>query len=382
MTAPARPAAGTVVVRPVQGRAELETFIRLPFRLYADDPAWVPPLDADVRGALDPKHPFHLHADVQPFLAWRDGRAVGRIVAIHNRTYVEFHEQPVGAFGLFECEEDEEAARELLATVEEWLRERGLTSCQGPFNFSTNDELWSPGILLEGFERPPIIMMAHGRPYYARLVEAAGYAKVKDLLAIWVDIETAGMDRLGKSVERIRKRSGITLRPIEMRHLNAEIERILGVYNSAWERNWGFVPMSPAEIDHMAKALKPVVNPELCLLAEKDGETIGFALGLLDYNQVLRHLGGKLFPIGFLKFLWYRRRISSTRVLTLGIRPGFRNRGIEAVMYYELFLAGDRAGAGRGECSWILEDNLEMLHGLERLGGTADKRYRVYGKDL
>ena len=343
MTAPARPArAGTVDVRPVEGRADLDAFVRLPFRLYAQDPAWVPPLDSDVRHALDAKHPFHRHAEVRPFLAWRDGRAVGRIVAIHNRTYVEFHERSVGFFGLFECEEDPDAAAALLATVEDWLRERGLAACEGPFNLSTNDELWSPGILIEGFERPPVIMMGHALPYYGRLVEAAGYAKVKDLLALWTDIETAGMDRLGRSV----------------------------------------VPMAPAEIAHMAKALKPVVNPELCLLLEKDGETVGFALGLPDYNQVLRHLGGKLFPLGFLKFLWYRRRITTTRILTLGLRPGYRNRGLDAVLIHELFLAGDRAGAGRGECSWVLEDNLDMLHGMERIGGVADKRYRVYGKPL
>lgn len=374
--------AGAVEVVPVTGRAELREFIRLPFRIYADDPHWVPPLDADVAAALSPSHPFHRHADVQCFLARRGGRVAGRIAAIHNRTYVEFHEEQVGFFGLFECDDDSAAAHALLAAAEEWLRARGLTACRGPFNLSTNDELWSPGILIDGFDAPPVVMMGHGRPYYARLVEAAGYEKSRDLLAYWVDIETAGMERLTRALDRIRRRTDVTLRPIEMKRLAVEVDLIQSIYNSAWERNWGFVPMSREEIDHMAKALKPVVNPELCLIVEKDGEAIGFALGLPDYNQVLRHLGGKLLPFGWLKFLWYRRRITVTRVLTLGLRPEYRGRGIDALMIHELFLAGDRAGAGRGECSWILEDNLEMRNGLERMNAEAYKTYRVYGKAL
>ncbi len=209
-------------------------------------------------------------------------------------------------------------------------------------------------------------------------MEAAGYAKCKDLLAYWGDIRTAEIGRMRRVAGRILERTGAVMRSIDMKHLAEEVDRILGVYNSAWERNWGFVPMSPREIEHMAKALKPVVNPELCLIMEKDGEPVGFALGLPDYNHVLRHLGGRLFPLGFLKFLWYRRGIENTRALTLGLKPEWRNRGLDVVMILELFEAGERAGAGKGECSWILEDNIEMRNGLERLGATAYKTYRVY----
>lgn len=375
-------AAGAVAVRPISGRTDLRRFIRLPFRIHAGDPNWVPPLDADVRSVLAPSHPFHAHAEVDCFLAWRDGRVVGRIAAIDNRAHREFHGEQVGFFGLFECEDDDEAAAALLGAVEDWLRVRGLRACRGPFNLSTNDELWSPGVLIDGFDSPPLVMMGHGAPYYGPLVEAAGYDKCKDLLAYWADHRTAAVDRIARLSGRIRERTGVVMRSLDMKNLAAEIDRILAVYNSAWERNWGFVPMSRAEIDHMAKALKPVVNPELCLVIEKDGEAVGFALGLPDYNQVLRHMNGRLFPFGFLKFLRYRRHIDLTRVLTLGLKPEWRNRGLDVLMILELFEAGSRAGAGRGECSWILEDNVEMRNGLERLGARAYKTYRVYEKPL
>jgi hypothetical protein len=364
------------------GRAELREFIRLPHRIYANDPAWVPPLDSDLRDALAQSHPFHRHAEVACFIAWRAGRPVGRIAAIHNRTYVDFHGEQTGFFGLFECEDDQEIARSLFATVEAWLKERGLNTIRGPFNFSTNDELWSPGILIDGFERAPVVMMAHARPYYQQLVESAGYLKSKDLLAYWVDAQKAGLERLTKAVERIRERAGVTVRPIDMKRLDAEVALIQEVYNSAWERNWGFVPMSADEIDHMAKSLKPVINPDYCLLIEKDGQAVGFGVALPNYNEVLRHLGGRLFPIGFLKFLYYRRSIGSARVLTLGLKPGFRNRGLDAMVILDLFRAGVRAGQPHGECSWILEDNWDMRRGLERIGGIADKTYRVYEKSL
>jgi hypothetical protein len=366
----------------VSGGADLKRFIRLPYGIYAGDPAWVPPLDSDVSGALDPAHPFHRHAEVACFIAWRDGRPVGRIAAIHNRTHVDFHGENAGFFGLFESADDPAAARSLLESAEAWVKQRGLSIIRGPFNFSTNDELWSPGILIDGFQRAPMLMMAHARPYYQQLVEAAGYVKSKDLLAYWVDAETAGLDRLSKAVDRIRQRAGVTLRPIDMKRLDAEVALIQQVYNSAWERNWGFVPMSSAEIDHMARSLKPVVRPDYCLLIEKDGEVIGFGVALPNYNEVLRHLNGRLFPIGFLKFLFYRRRIGSARVITLGLKPGFRNRGLDAMVILELFRAGVRAGQSRGECSWILEDNWDMRRGLERIGGVADKTYRVYEKSL
>jgi GNAT superfamily N-acetyltransferase len=368
-------------VRPVVGRADLGAFIRLPHRLHAADPLWVPPLDRDVRGVLDPGHPFHAHADVQCFLARRAGTVVGRIVAVVNRAYCEFHGERTGTFGLFEAEDDPAVATALLAAAESWLRGRGMTKVMGPFNLSTNDELWSPGFLVDGFHRPPVVMMGHSPPYYATLVETAGYTKAKDLIAYWIADGTPPA-RLVQGVEKLARRQGIVIRPLDMRNLNADVDRIQAVYNSAWGRNWGFVPMSEAEIRHLARQLKPVVKPELCAIAEVEGEPVGFALALPDYNQVLRRMGGRLFPTGLLRMLWYRRSIDAARVLTLGVRPGYRHKGLDALLILHLYREGVAAGYPRGECSWILEDNWDMRRGLERIGAVADKTYRVYERPL
>jgi GNAT superfamily N-acetyltransferase len=371
-----------VEVRPVAGRGELEIFVRLPWKIYAQDPHWVPPLMSDVRNALNPRrHPFHAHADVATFLAWRGTEAVGRIATIVNRTSNEFHQDGTGHFGLFESIDDAGVATALLRTAEEWLAARGMTRVEGPMNLSTNEEICSPGVLVEGFHRPPVIMMAHSPPYYPALIEQAGYEKTKDLIAYWLEGREPP-PRLRRAYDRILAAGGITLRSLDMRRLDSEIDRIQEVYNSAWERNWGFVPMSGAEIDHMAKQLKPVVNPRLCALAEVDGEVVGFALGLPDYNVALRHVDGRLFPVGIFKLLWHRRRIDSARIITLGLKPGYRHRGLDALMITHIYIEGNKAGIWRGECSWILEDNWDMRRGLERIGAVPDKTYRLYGRTL
>jgi GNAT superfamily N-acetyltransferase len=369
-------------VRPVAGRADLDRFLRLPWRIYERDPNWVPPLLADVRAALDPRrHPFHQHADVATFLAWQDGTPVGRIAAIVNRGHNEFHHDRLGFFGLFECVDEERVASALLRTAEEWLRARGMDSVQGPMNLSTNEEVCSPGVLVDGFHRPPVILMGHAPPYYARLVERAGYEKAKDLIAYWLE-GRAPPRRIKQAYDRLLRGGSIRLRSLDMKDFDAEIARIQTVYNSAWERNWGFVPMTSAEIEHLAKELKPVLNPRLCPIAEVGGEVVGFALGLPDYNVALRHVNGRLFPFGILQLLWYRRRIDALRTLTLGLKPGFRNRGLDAAMITHIYIEGNSIGIWRSECSWILEDNWDMRRGLERIGAVADKTYRLYGKTL
>jgi hypothetical protein len=253
---------------------------------------------------------------------------------------------------------------------------------RGPFNLSTNDELWSPGVLIDGSHRPPVVLMGHTPPWYADLIAGAGYEKSKDLLAYWIADNVQPTERLARSIDRIQERSGIRIRSLDMKRLDAEVAVIQEIYNSAWERNWGFVPMREAEIAHLAKQLKPVVNPELCVIAEAGDEPVGFGLALPDFNQALRHMNGRLFPLGLFKLLWYRRRIDAARVLTLGIRQGYRNRGLDAMINLHLFRRGAVAGFPRGECSWILEDNWDMRRGLERLGAVADKTYRVFEKRL
>ncbi len=373
---------GATLVTPARDRASRERFIRFPWKIYADDPAWVPPLLADARKLLDPAHPFHQHADSEFYLALRDGEVVGRIAAVVNHVYNDFHETKTGFVGLFESIDDDGVAGSLLETAADWLAEQGMTEAIGPFNLSTNDELYSPGILLDGFDRPPVLLMAHNPPYYRRLFEAAGWEKARDLLAYWLDGEeppprlVRGVERLTGSIE------GLEIRQLELKRLDREVELIKEVYNSAWQRNWGFAPLTDAEIQHLAKDLKPIVDPRFALIAEVKGEPVGFALALPDFNQALRHVNGRLFPFGIFKLLWYRRRIDRLRVFTLGLKPEYQRRGIDALFYLRIYENGFAAGIHRAEASWILEDNWGMRRGLERMGAYVYKTYRVFGRPL
>ncbi len=372
----------TVQVAPVQDRSGLDSFVRLPWRIYAGDPAWVPPLESDFRKLLRADHPFHQHAEVETFLAARDGEPVGRIAAVVNHQYNDFHETRTGFIGLFESVDDPEVAQALLDTAAGWLRQRDMERAMGPFNLSTNDEVYSPGILLDNYARPPSLMMAHNPPYYPRLFEEAGWEKERDLLSYWLE-DNRVPERLVRKMERIASAvDGLVVRELEMKRLGQEVERIKEVYNSAWQRNWGFSPLTDAEIARLARDLKPIVDPRFALLAEVHGEPVGFALALPDYNHALRHMNGRLFPFGFLKLLWHRRRISNLRVFTLGLKPEYLRRGIDALFYLRIYQNGLPAGYRSAEASWILEENWDMRRALERLGARADKTYRVFGKDL
>jgi GNAT superfamily N-acetyltransferase len=352
-------------------------FVDLPFHLYRNDPCWVPPLKSDVRLLFDrAKNPFFQHAEVEPFLAWRDGRVVGRITAIDNRAHNEFHEDKVGFFGFFECEDDPEAAQALFDRAEQWVAARGKDRLRGPMNFSTNDDC---GSLVDGFDTPPAIMMPHNPPYHARLYEGARFVKEKDLLAYWLGHDNPP-ERIVRGAELIRKRKSIVTRSMDMKKFDSEVDLIRLIYNSAWEKNWGFIPMTQAEIEHMAKQLKPVVDPEMVVFAEVRGEPIGFVLGLPDFNVALKHMGGSLFPFGIFAMLYWQRKIHHCRVLTLGVKPGYRASGVDTLLYYEMFLRGHKQGYPGGEFSWVLEDNLAMRKPLESMGATAYKTYRVYDR--
>lgn len=376
------PAASRVEVRPVRGRGELKRFIRFPWRIYAGDPQWVPPLLADMRTVLDRrKHPYHQHADSEYFLAWREGEVVGRIAATVNHRYNEFHDEKTGFFGFFESVRDEAVAAALLQAAEEWLRGRGMDRVYGPVSFSTNEE--APlGLLVDGFEHPPVLMTAYNPRWYPALIEGAGYSKAKDLVAYQLVDSANPPEALVRGVQRLEQRSGIRVREFDVRRFDEELAIIKEIYNSSWERNWGFVPMTDAEFDYLAKQFRPLIDPTLCLIAEANGKPVGFSLVLPDYNQVLRRLNGRLFPFGIIKFLWYRRRIDSIRILTLGLIPGFRRRGLDAMMYLRIFQASQRRGYHWGEASWLLEDNWEIRRGMERCGGRIYKTHRIYEKSL
>ncbi len=377
-------AAADVTVREVPRGASMKPFIDLSWTVNAGDPAWVPPLRMALEPVLDRnKHPFHQHAEVAYFLAERGGRVAGRIAAVVNHQYNQYHAPDrTGFFGFFESVDDPAVASALLDGASAWLRQRGMEVMRGPFNFSTNDEFSSPGVLIDGFDTPPTVMMSHNPPYYGRLMDAAGMGKSKDLVAYWIPDRIP--ERLRSAMSRLAGRAGVTIRSVRMKDLEGEVRRVQEVYNAAWSRNWGFVPMTEAEFRHLARELRPVVEPDFVLLAEKpDGEPIGFLLALPDLNLAFKHLpDGKLFPLGLFKFLWQKRKIRTARILTLGLKPGYQHLGLGAAMYTRLLEIGIAKGYKGAEGSWILEDNHEMCTALEKLGAEAYKRYRVYERPV
>ena len=371
-----------VRIAPVRNRRDLRHFTQLPWQLYRNDPVWVPPPLFELKKLLSPKkHPFHKHADVQYFLARQNGQVVGRIAAIINHQHLRFHKDSVGFFGFFESIDDQEVADALLTAAERWVGERGMHRIRGPMSFSTNEEC---GLLVDGFETAPKVMMPHHLPYYAALLHTAGYAKAKDLFAYLIDLreDASPPERLVQGVERLQQKQAITIRSIDLRRFTEEIRVLHAIYHRAWAQNWGFVPMTEAEVDLLARTLRLVADPRLCLIAELENRPVGFALALPDYNQALRHMNGRLFPFGFLKFLWHRRRIDALRILLLGTNPDVRVRGLDAMLYLKLWQDVPAYGYRLVECSWILEDNWAMQRGLERMGAQIYKTYRIFEKTL
>ncbi len=375
-------------VIPVQTPQELKQFIDFPYHLYRDDPYWVPPLRMDRKEMFNPdKFPFYEHADVQLFLALRGGQPVGTITAHINHTHNEFHGEKTGFFGFFETVEDYQVAEGLLQAAADWLQERGMDIIRGPMNFSTNEEC---GLLVDGFDSSPVVLMTYNPPYYADFIERAGFTKVQDLYAYWLAIDEVAdkngvvkNPKLARVVQKVRERSKIHIRKINMKDFDNEVERIKKVYNSAWEKNWGFVPMTDAEFDHLAESLKMVIDPHLVLVAERDGEVVGFSLTLPDVNQALKGTGGRLLP-AIARLLWYKwlKKFTICRVFAMGVVEEHRMRGISALFYYDTALNAVARGYTHAEMSWILESNLKMNLDTEAMGGKVYKTYRVYDKKL
>jgi GNAT superfamily N-acetyltransferase len=374
-----------VAISPVRSSSDLRQFIALPYRLYADDPLWAPPLRRDVRALLSPaQNPFFEHAEAEYFLARREGRVVGRIAAIANRLHTEFHGDRVGFFGFFEAEPDPAVAAALLDRAGAWLAARGFDTIRGPASFSTNDEC---GLLVDGFDTPPVIMMPHNPRTYPGLLEQAGFRPAKDLLVYQggsMERVIPTPERLTRGVELIRKRMGLELRTLRLAEFSAEVERIKHLYNRSWERNWGFIPLTDHEIDHLAAQFKPVVVPELAPFLEKNGEPIGFALALPDLNVSLRRNRQGRFLPGAIRLLWdlKTRRIHRMRILLLGILPEYRGKGLDALLYHWLWETGNRLGIHWAEAGWILEDNPAMNTALRKIGFTVYKTYRLYERAL
>jgi GNAT superfamily N-acetyltransferase len=369
-----------VEIVPVTDGRGLDRFIAFPYDHYRDDPLWVPQLRRDMRILLSPgKNPFWEHAEAQLWMARSGGQTVGRIGAIKNDMHNKEHRDRVGFYGFFESVNDQSVASALFDTAAAWLRAKGFDTMRGPMNPSTNDDC---GLLIKNNGTPPSLMMPFNFSYYEQLHERYGFSKAKDLLAYEGGGSEAPPERFMKLAHRAAERSGITLRPLDMKHFDAEVEKIKALYNSAWEKNWGFVPLTDAEIDHLAKQLKPIVVPDLVIFAELKGKIVGFGVGLPDFNLALLHnRSGRMFP-GILKVLWYARKIPRARILLLGVIPEVRGRGVDAVLYDRVWQNSVKHGMPRGEAGWILEDNALMNKAATQLGFRVSKTYRVYDKPL
>jgi hypothetical protein len=363
-------------VEEAKTRQDFKTFIRFPWQIYKGDRFWVPPLIKDQIVKCSPSNPFSSHSKMIFLLATRKEQVVGRIAGIIDYHYVEFHQEKTGFFGFFESIPDGNVAQALLSRVRDWLTEQGMAKMAGPMNPSTNDEC---GLLIDGFDSSPCLMMPYNPSYYPSLLEGFGLKKVMDLYAYWLEESLFPLNRLNRIMERLQKREPrLHIRSLNLRRLDEELKIVKEIYNQAWSRNWGFVPLTEEEIDDLAKNLKPLVVPDLVLFAFLGEEPVGFAVSLPDYNQVLKHLNGKVGVWGALKFLYYSRKIKSIRVMLLGVKRSFQKRGIEALLYFESFKRGIQKGYCQAEGSWILETNVMMRRGLEAIGGKNYKTYRIY----
>ncbi len=374
-----------IEVRPVCTRRELSMFIKLPWRLYRDEPNWVAPLVMELKKRLDQsKNPFFKHAEAQYFLAYRDGQAIGRISAHIDRNFNEFQDNAWGLFGWFECEDDAEAARALLDAAEAWLRERGRDRMVGPMDFTTNDEI---GLLIEGHEYPPIILCPWHHPYYQRIFEQdVGMTKAMDLYmwSLYVDEREKVHPAIWEAADKLESEHGIVCRNFKKKDLQNEVTRFLEVYNASWENNWASVPLNEEEVRHYAKDLKPVLDENWAMVAEKKdtGEVVGAALTLPDFNQVLAKLNGRLLPFGWITALRAKSKIDAVRVFALGVKPEYQHTGVAARFYQMHFDAAERTPQKGGEMGWILETNTPMNRAMEGMGGEIKRRYRVYERML
>lgn len=380
-------ASSDIVVTPVQGKAELKAFIQLPKRLYAGQKGYVPHLDLERKDAFTPgKNPLFEHVEVQFFLARRAGRLVGRIAAQVDRAYLERYADGTGHFGCLAAEDDPAVFAALFGAAEGWLKGKGLVRATGPFSLSVNEEV---GLLIDGFESRPVLMVPWDPPYAGGRVEACGYRKVKDLFSYDYDVQNAPETIGAKLLARAGMANRVKVRTANMKMFDAEVRTLVGVFNDAWSDNWGFVPFTQAEIDHASKAFGPVIVPELAVFVDVDDETVAFIVALTNLNEAIRDFDGKLGPINLAKLL-YRLKIAgvgSTRVPLMGVKKKFRNHplmgaGLAMIAIDHLRQNGKRLGKTSAELGWILEDNKATNNIIRSVGGVHYKTHRLYEKAL
>jgi ribosomal protein S18 acetylase RimI-like enzyme len=372
-----------IEVTQVNSRKEQGEFIRFPWQIYVNDPAWVPPLVIERKEFLSRKHPFFEHGDAALFLARSGGKIVGRIMASDDPNYNTLQETNTGCFGMFESIDDQRVANALFDAAAGWVRGKGRTEIMGPIDYSTN---YLCGLLIEGFEHPPTLLTGHNPPYYAALIEGWGFEKIMDLYAWWFSDPKEAAARLRRLMSRMKSRQPALLRQADIKNLTAEGQRIRAIYNQAWSKNWGFVPFTPAEMAYMTKELKPIVEPELTLLAEVEGEPVGFILCVRDINVALLKINGRLtrfgLPIGLAKLLYYKSRIRKGRLIALGVVEKYRRHGIAEALVLQVMEEAMIKRGITGELSLTLENNFMINRFLEAIGAQKYKTYRIYRRRL
>ena len=367
-------------VKEVTNKRDFKKFINLPWNVYKNDKTWVPPLKIAVKELFSKKHPFHETSEIKTFVAEVDGVVKGRIAAVINQSHNKYWEEKIGFWGFFETVEDPNISKALLNFAESWLKAQGMEKVRGPVNPSTNYEC---GLLVKGHEDSPQIMMTYNPKYYQDFIEKEGYSKAKDLLAYQIDLDFTMPEKIVKVSERVEKSNRITYRPLNKKKWDQEVQTMLKIYNSAWEKNWGFIPLTEKEFIHTANDLKQIVDENLIMYAMVNGEEAGFIVVLPDYNQVFKRIpNGRLFPTGIFKLLTGKRHIKRVRVITMGVKEQYRKLGLASLLYHKMHQNLKEVGYKEAEMSWILEDNLNMNKPLQVMGAKPYKTYRIFEKSL
>jgi hypothetical protein len=368
----------SLTIKPVETSREKKQFLQLPWDIQGGDPNWMPPLRQNQKEMVGyAKNPFYENAEIETFLALKDGKPVGRIGAILNHAHNRFHNEQRGFWGFFECVDDVETAQGLFGAVRDWFAAKGITMIRGPVNPSMNHEC---GLLIDGFEKPPMFMMTHNPAYYPKLVEAAGNQKVEDMYAFWGRVEIVpDLDpKLARIVQECTKRFDIKLRRLDRRRFVQDVRTFLDIYNQSLQGSWGFTPLSQHEIEHMSQTLKYLIAPEMTTVAEIDGRPVGAMFGLLDYNPRIKKIDGRLYPFGFMRLLWNKKAIKRVRMISTNVIPEYQKWGLGLVIAARLVPEFDAWGMEETEFSWVLESNRLSYGTLKRGGAKIIKTYRIY----
>lgn len=371
----------SLTVTAVQSSQDRRDFLQLPWTIYRGDPNWIPPLLITHLGLLGfQKDAYYIHNKIQTFLARRGKQVVGRVAAIVNQGHLDLYHDSRGFFGFFECLDDQEAANALFDAARGWLKERGLNNIRGPMNPSMNHEV---GLLVEGFQFPPMFMMTYNPPYYERLITEYGFQKSQDMYAFagYIEMLPKVLERFSGFAAQIRERFGVTIRTMNRKNFDNEVRAFQDIYNRSISNTWGHVPMSPEEVEQQAKGLKALLVPELAIVAEIDGKIVGCLVCLPDYNPRIKAIKGKLFPFGFLKLLMFKNRIKEIRSISANVLPEYQLMGIPLLMLNALVPVADAWGIRKAEFSWVLESNSYSRGSLEKGGTIREKTYRVYDLD-